>query len=259
MKNRILVFTILIFTIFHSITAQSCLPEGISLGSQIQLDSFSINYPNCTEIEGNVLIGFIAADDITNLDGLNNITSIGGDLEFLYNDVLFSLVGLENLTSINGFINFQNCPSLNSLSGLDNVDYQTITTLGIFNCPNLSVCSVKSVCGFIEKGGTTNVSGNATGCNTISQIIAAYLVPVEDIQSKEQIVIRILTNPVIDVLNIESEASIDHIQIINLLGQNVLDINNDTNSKEFNVNRLTPGIYFAAFLSGNQIWTKEFI
>jgi len=76
MKN----FTLIIFIIFHSslftfhLFSQPCLPEGITFSTQEQIDSFQSDYPNCTEIEGGVVIEGI---DITNLDGLEVITSIG--------------------------------------------------------------------------------------------------------------------------------------------------------------------------------------
>ena len=43
------------------------------------------------------------SSDITNLDGLANITSVGGDLDIYYNDALTNLDGLANLTSVGGF------------------------------------------------------------------------------------------------------------------------------------------------------------
>ena len=56
---------------------QACLPDGITFSTQEQIDNFQTNYPNCSEIEGSVAI---SGDDITNLNGLNVLTSIGGDL-----------------------------------------------------------------------------------------------------------------------------------------------------------------------------------
>jgi S-formylglutathione hydrolase FrmB len=53
----------------------SCLPQGITFTNQAQIDNFQTNYPGCTEIEGDVTI---AGDDITNLNGLSVLTSIGG-------------------------------------------------------------------------------------------------------------------------------------------------------------------------------------
>jgi len=76
MKNftLIILFTLhcSLFTL-HSFS-QPCLPNGITFLTQEQIDNFQINNPNCTEIVGGVLI---EGNDITNLDGLNVITSVG--------------------------------------------------------------------------------------------------------------------------------------------------------------------------------------
>ena len=46
----------LMLLLSFSMFSQSCLPQGISFTSQAQIDSFPINYPGCTEIEGPVTI-----------------------------------------------------------------------------------------------------------------------------------------------------------------------------------------------------------
>ena len=51
------------------VSAQPCLPDGIVINTQSQLDSFPINHPWCTMVLGTVNI---YGDDITNLNGLNN-------------------------------------------------------------------------------------------------------------------------------------------------------------------------------------------
>ena len=77
-KPYIILFVLLAI---NSANAQGCLPEGIYFGSQAQVDSFQINYPGCTKIEGNVSISQEAGNNpITNLNGLSVLTSIGGDL-----------------------------------------------------------------------------------------------------------------------------------------------------------------------------------
>lgn len=61
--------------------SQFCLPEGITFSSQSQLDLFQSNYLGCIEIEGNVAV---IGDDIANLDGLNVLTTIRGNLDIGY-------------------------------------------------------------------------------------------------------------------------------------------------------------------------------
>jgi len=117
MKRLVLIIVLALF--IQSIgLSQSCLPEGITFSTQAQIDSFQILHPNCAEIEGDVTI---SGDDITSLNGLNVLTSIGEDLRIRFNDTLTSLTGLDNLTSIGGDLWIDVNHALTSLTGLDNV------------------------------------------------------------------------------------------------------------------------------------------
>jgi len=144
---------LVIISLFLQINAQSqyCLPNGITFTTQSQIDSFQINYPNCTEIQGDVLI---SGDSITNLNklkvltslggnlsikacynlmnliGLDSVTSIAGNFEigdyywfgyYMGNPTLIDLAGLSNLTSIGGHLSILFNNSLNNLSGFDNL------------------------------------------------------------------------------------------------------------------------------------------
>jgi hypothetical protein len=116
-KQRALIFidSLLMSPIIPS---NSCLPEGITFFTQEQIDNFQINHPNCTEIEGDVTIH---GDDITNLNRLSVLTSIGGSLSVSDNEVLISLTGLEGLSSIEGNISITRNFALTSLDGLNNL------------------------------------------------------------------------------------------------------------------------------------------
>ena len=48
--------TLCLLSIALSGWTQSCLPGGITFTTQAQIDSFPINYPGCSEIEGFVEI-----------------------------------------------------------------------------------------------------------------------------------------------------------------------------------------------------------
>jgi len=125
----------ILFTVYASLftlhsLSQSCLPEGISFTTQAQIDSFQINYPNCTEIGGDLIIG---GDDITNLNGLNVITRIEGRLVVgvlpgsggsigAPNPMLISLIGLDNLNSVSDGISIHINESIQDLSGLEQLD-----------------------------------------------------------------------------------------------------------------------------------------
>jgi len=124
MKNLVLLVGLSL--LFHiTIFSQPCLPNGIVFSTQSQIDNFQTNYPNCTEIQGDVEI--ISVSDITNLTGLNVLTSIGGSLDIHYNSVLKSLAGLDNLTNIGGYLNIEYNDSLESLASLNNVNYSLVS------------------------------------------------------------------------------------------------------------------------------------
>jgi hypothetical protein len=117
MEVKMKKFCILMFALlsFCNAKTQSCLPEGITFTTQSQIDNFQINYPNCTQIAGDVEI---TGSNITNLNGLTILTSIVGGLIIQDNPNLISLSGLNNLSSI-GFILFiDNNTNLTSLTGL---------------------------------------------------------------------------------------------------------------------------------------------
>ncbi|MFN0015198.1 MAG: right-handed parallel beta-helix repeat-containing protein, partial [Saprospiraceae bacterium] len=127
--------------------AQNCLPGGITFTTQAEVDAFPTNYPGCTQITGDVTINdgdynafitnlnglsnitsiggnlraFLGCDGLTNLNGLNNLTTIGGRLEIFDCDALISLNGLNNLTSIGGRMDIHGSDALVNLSGLDNL------------------------------------------------------------------------------------------------------------------------------------------
>ena len=112
--KKLIFLIVLAFIIQATVSSQPCLPEGITFTTQAEIDNFQINHPNCTEIEGNVEIH---GNDITNLNGLIVLESIGGYLVIQNNNLLTNLTGLDTLSSIGIFIINNNC-SLTSLSGL---------------------------------------------------------------------------------------------------------------------------------------------
>jgi len=114
---KYLCFLLLSFFVVGNVNAQSCLPEGITFTTQEQIDNFQANYPGCTEIEGDVIIHDNAVGSISNLIGLNVITTFGGNLGIYVNNALFCFEGLENLTSIAGDFVIGSNPALTNLAG----------------------------------------------------------------------------------------------------------------------------------------------
>ncbi len=100
--------------------SQSCLPEGINFSNQAAINNFQANYPGCSEIEGDVTISGV---NITNLNGLSVLTSIGGTLRIAHNDALINLSGLNNLANISGGFLLDTNGALSNLSALANLDH----------------------------------------------------------------------------------------------------------------------------------------
>ncbi len=132
---------------------------------------------------------------IQDLTGLDNITSVHGDLAINYNEQLQSFHGLENLQTIEGFFAFRNDtllnditalieldsvlgdfvfiadnPSLEALNGLDNLYYIGGSAIDIHDNPSLSFCGVPSICYQIQYASFANIFNNSPGCNNTSEV-----------------------------------------------------------------------------------------
>jgi len=168
MKKTTLLF-VFAFIINIGGYSQSCLPDGILFSTQVEVDSFQINYPNCTVVEGNVEI---TGDDITNLNGLTALTSIEGDLYIGYCTALPNLTGLDNVTSVGETIRIYMNTALVSLSGLDNIEF-TGQNLRITNNDTLSDISALSKIESVGENLRIYMNRNLlnlTGLNNVSNI-----------------------------------------------------------------------------------------
>lgn len=122
MKKCILTLLISL-VILPNAFSQQCLPNGIVFNTQSEIDSFQANYPNCTEILGDVEINDNQTGNITKLDGLDVLTSIDGYLKVKFTGGLKNLIGLDNLTSIGGTFLVGTNDSIEDLSGLLSLTY----------------------------------------------------------------------------------------------------------------------------------------
>jgi hypothetical protein len=152
MKKLYILFTG--FFLSYTGSSQTCLPEGLLSPNQAIIDSFNILYPNCTQILGNV---YLANNNLNNLQGLNGLTSIGGNVLIDYHQHLTSLNGLENLTYIGGDLQISEEYVLTNLSGLDN-----LSAIGgsLFIGANLALTSLTGLQGLRSVGGNLSISFN---------------------------------------------------------------------------------------------------
>ena len=89
----------------------------IELSTQAKVDA--LGAAGCDIISGYLYIR--SSTDITNLNGLANITSVGWSLEIWHNDALVNLDGLANITSVGGNLVVSENNVLTNLDGLANI------------------------------------------------------------------------------------------------------------------------------------------
>ncbi|MFV0573749.1 MAG: T9SS type A sorting domain-containing protein [Xanthomarina gelatinilytica] len=125
---------------------------NLIISNQSQVDNFSY-----TKITGFLLIEEDVANNIQNLNGLNELTSVGGNLIITNNTAVNSLGGLENLSLVNGKIIIDNNSSLLTLSGLDGV-VSINESMSILN--NNSLQSIDGVNSLVTIGDTLVIYNN---------------------------------------------------------------------------------------------------
>jgi len=162
-------------SIFETTLPNYCLPEGITFTTQEEIDNFQSNYPSCTEIEGDVIIGSEESDItnlvalnvlsniqgelvigvkpgtggtvggpnpyLTSLLGLNNLQSVGSNISIKSNDLIQDLAGLEELNLCGGIVWISDNELLQELTGLTNLEYAN----GIMVGANDSLTSISGL------------------------------------------------------------------------------------------------------------------
>ncbi len=134
MKALYLILFILL-TLFPFIKAQ-VLDGDTTLTTQADINNFNfisvtgnltINSSEITNLNGLSSLNSVGGDfflyqnsALTNLNGLSNLTSVGRDLIMIRNHNLINLDGLSNLNSIGGELNIFDNTSLTNLDGLSN-------------------------------------------------------------------------------------------------------------------------------------------
>jgi hypothetical protein len=245
-----------------------CLPFGnYYFLNQTDIDSFQANYSGCTEMMGNV---YISGDDITDLEGLNSVTSIGKRLwieashqltsleglsgltqvgEHLWienNNGLIDLAGLENLAQIGGYITIMANTSLTSLSGMDNIETGSIIDVTIWENSSLTYCAVESICDFIASPDISiTFQQNAPGCNSLNEVFNACMTGLNEGNDTEN-QFSIIPNPSSTRIMIETSSATPGYQIFifNLNGQEVISQQITEHVKIIDIGHLPGGVYF---------------
>ena len=242
--KRITILVILVGCLFN-LHSQSCLPEGIRFIRQTQVDSFPINYPNCTEIEGDVIFPYpntvsslqglsaISAiggellisdcNELTTLEGLNNLQSIGGALSIVSNDNLLNLNALQNLRTIGGGLTISWNYRIKSLSGIDSINAESIDALHMIYNDSLSWCAVESVCQYIVSPNASVTLHNAVGCDSV-EVVEELCSHISIPEQRSNPQLSTYPNPFTTATTIEyklTEPNHVHLTIYNSIGETI--------------------------------------
>ena len=149
MKNLIIIATF--FILKTSVLFSQCPTMALTITTQSEIDNFSVDYPNCVNLDQTL---FVDGDDVTNLNGLSALQEI--DYFIVKNSSVIDLSGLENLVSVTGNFTIEFNDNLTSLSGLENLE--ELGSLRINSNENLTTISQLSNLEAINE--SLSISGN---------------------------------------------------------------------------------------------------
>ncbi|TXN35074.1 leucine-rich repeat protein [Flagellimonas hymeniacidonis] len=129
----------------------------VYLGSQEDVESFGSQ--GYSEITGILTIGsnVFCCSNISDLNFLSDLESIGSDLLIRYNDVLKNIDGLNGLVGIGGRLIIRNNSDLENIQGLSNLVF---LGGGIYLRDNNSLASISGISSFQEINGDLEIHRN---------------------------------------------------------------------------------------------------
>lgn len=155
-------FLTLLFLIAISTSSLAQCPNGITFQNQAQVDYFSTKYPNCTTINGDLILDPSASGHINNLNSLSKITKITGSIIVTQHNVAFgSFSGLENLTYVGGRI-YINDTWINDISPFRNLTYVG----GNIDISGNNITDFSPLNNITYMGGSLILSNDSNYCST---------------------------------------------------------------------------------------------
>ncbi|MBK6565933.1 MAG: T9SS type A sorting domain-containing protein [Saprospiraceae bacterium] len=226
MKSKVFIFLFGMCLYYNSMIAQSCIPTWIVFSTQQDIDNFHLNYPSCTEIEGDVIIKSSPVNSINNLNGLSQLVSVGG-LNIDYNTSLNTLSGLENITRIKGNLLIWDNTSLNSIQALGNLQNVDGFVYIAYNnvLPDLNgLDNLDSIAGHLEISYNPNMSSIDALQNLNPLTIESTFPSTIDLQ--------IYSNPKLSICHLDNIC-----QFLNLSDRTTNIINNKTGCESVEIVR----------------------
>lgn len=163
----------LIIMLSGNLEGQTCLPDGITFSTQEEIDSFSEDYPGCTQISGHVIIQESTPGAITNLEGLSQITGIGDYFMISNNTLLENLSGLGALSFVTDDVIIQNNTLLTDLSSLEQLPFIGRNLIIINNESLTSLEGLNNVSNILGQLRIVNNSNllSLSGLNNVTSIL----------------------------------------------------------------------------------------
>ena len=237
-------------TSLTGLEALTSIGEDLFISSNAVLTSLT-GLDELTSVSGSMGISFNGA--LTSLTGLNSLTSIGGSLTIVLNNALTSLTGLDGTTSVSSLIIINN-DLLMSLNGLENIDPTGIAVLTVSGNPQLSTCSVESICAYLEvEMNSANIFGNATGCNSRTEVEMACVVSTTSISETD---IELFPNPTSDRLQWRN-VSAERVEVFTAEGQRVIQqISPDS---QLDISALPVGVYVVHLITTDAVYASRIV
>ena len=176
---------------FHNIF-ETCLPGGIIISTQQQVDDFQTNYPGCIEILGNLEI----TGTVDDLSGLSVLTSVLGSVTIKNTTQLTSISGLDNIVEIGRTIYIianHNLRDIGSFSALQEIG----TDQSYFGQIRIAFNdSLLSITGF------NNLQGNLSDIAISNNLSLQYLDGFNNLDYQFLFFLSIYNNPLLSICNI---------------------------------------------------------
>lgn len=202
---------------------------------------------------------------LPSLEGLNNIPEIGSYarcftpwLQITKLPLVVNLAPLENLITVKPTIyDVQNNENLKNLKGLEKISADKIEALFIKNSSKLSVCNASNICQFLINGNYSEISNNATGCNSREEIIKSCALGVTEMTDQNDV--SIYPVPTQHILNIESRngSVLKKVRIYDLSGKLVFSSEKDLS--KIDISHYPSGTYLVTVETSKGIYREKII
>lgn len=228
-----------------------------TIGGKLRLygNFFSLEGLNSLySVGGNVEI---YSSNLENVEALGNLHTIGGGLSIVRSSLLSSLDGLENLQSINGYLSIYNLDSLNDIGALEQLAPEGIQLIRIYNCPQLAICDLSSICGVLNNypERLARIENNAPGCLDSTEVHQAC--PLVATNEAEVLALQFSPNPVWGTLNISGmDADKLRLKVMDSRGK---VLHSSTNRTQIDFSSWPNGLYFVQVKKGKKILTKRIL